>query len=68
MGKIIIFLLVFASCSTIEYKYRITGKIGSHEAVWYTDTIAYLKDTAYYMNTDCSIVKIYPPFKIERIK
>jgi len=33
-----------------------------HDAIWYTDTISFDEDTAYYFNSDGSEVRIYPPF------
>ena len=33
-----------------------------HDAIWYTDTISFDGDTAYYFNSDGSEVRIYPPY------
>lgn len=38
------------------------------EAVWYTDTISFKSDTAYYVNSDNSVVKIISPYKIYQQK
>ena len=35
---------------------------GSHPAIWYTDTISFDADTAYYFNTDGTEVRINPPY------
>jgi hypothetical protein len=71
MGKIIIFLL-FVSCNNINYKYKITKEIqtkkGLQNAIWITDTISFKGDTAYYINSDNSVVKIAPPYKIFKLK
>jgi len=73
MGKIIFIfiLLLFCSCE-FPYKYKIVGKVntekGLKEAIWYTDTICFNEDTAYYQNSDSSIVKIYPPYEITKFE
>jgi hypothetical protein len=73
VGKIkFIFLLLLLSCNNIEYKYKVLGKLntnkGQRDAVWYTDTLFFIEDTAYYFNTDKSLVKIPPPYKIINLK
>ena len=64
--------MLFLSCNDIEYKYKVVGKVntekGINNAIWYSDTIYFNVDTAYYINSDSSIVKIYPPYKIIKIK
>ena len=65
-----IMLLGITSCTMKEYRYEIHGKVytptyGSnpmHDAIWYTDTISFDGDTAYYFNSDGSEVRIYPPY------
>ena len=63
-------ILLLASCTNKEYKYRIEGvvetKDGGHPAVWYTDTISFDGDTAYYFNSDSSEVRISPPYIIKQ--
>ena len=63
-------ILLLASCTNKEYKYRIEGvvetKDGGHPAVWYTDTISFDGDTAYYFNSDSSEVRISPPYVIKQ--
>ena len=69
--------LTLASCTNKKYKYKIKGQVRVtkldttilHDAIWYTDTISFDEDTAYYFNSDGSEVRIYPPFiLIEIIK
>lgn len=68
-----IMLLGLTSCSMKEYRYEIRGKVyvptaGSnpmHDAIWYTDTISFDGDTAYYFNSDGSEVRIYPPYVLK---
>ena len=64
-------ILLLASCKNKEYKYRIEGvvetKVGGHPAVWYTDTICFDGDTAYYFNSDSSEVRISPPYVIKHL-
>ena len=64
-------ILLLASCKNKEYKYRIEGvvetKDGGHPAVWYTDTISFDGDTAYYFNSDSSEVRISPPYVIKHL-
>jgi len=63
--SIIIILLVF-SCGRNDYRYKIKGTVmtdkGPHPAIWYTDTISFDADTAYYFNTDGTEVRINPPY------
>ena len=71
MKKLFSFIigLTLLSC-TKEYKYEIKGKVyvptggtsGLHDAIWYTDTISFDGDTAYYFNSDGSEVRINPPY------
>ena len=68
-----IMLLGITSCNMKEYRYEIRGKVyvptaGSnpmHDAIWYTDTISFDGDTAYYFNSDGSEVRIYPPYVLK---
>ena len=65
-------ILLF-SCSGLEYKYHIVGKVilkdGTlRDAQWFTDTISFDGDTAFYKNTDSSMVRIFPPYTIYEIK
>jgi hypothetical protein len=59
---------MFACSKT--YKYEIFGKVdtkkGKKDAVWYSDTISFDADTVFYVNSDNSVVKIYPPFIIKQ--
>lgn len=75
MGKIILYIsiiLFFCSCHRNKYKYHIVGKVisqnGLLNAEWFTDTLSFDGDTAFYKNSDSSVVKIYPPFKVYEIK
>ena len=72
MKKLLVLLLILTSCNQIEYKYKIEGTVetkdGPHSAIWYTDTISFDGDTAYYLNSDGSEVRIYPPFILKHIK
>jgi hypothetical protein len=43
-------------------------KDGPHPAIWYTDTISFDGDTAYYFNSDSSEVRISPPYVVKTIK
>ena len=63
MKNIIIILssILFYSCTQKEYKYRINNPNYLHynrQAVFFTDTILWKSDTAYYKNSDKSIVII----------
>jgi hypothetical protein len=68
--KKLLLVLLLASCTNKEYKYRIEGvvetKDGGHPAVWYTDTISFDGDTVYYFNSDSSEVRISPPYVIKQ--
>ena len=65
-----IMLLGITSCNMKEYRYEIRGKVyvptsglnPMHDAIWYTDTISFDGDTAYYFNSDGSEVRIKPPY------
>lgn len=52
-----------------KYKYKIKGfvdfKNERREAIWYTDTISFKGDTAYYVNSNGTIMNILPPYVIE---
>jgi len=69
--SILIVLLVF-SCGRNDYRYKIKGTVmtdkGPHPAIWYTDTLGFDGDTAYYFNSDGSEVRIYPPYTIDSLK
>jgi hypothetical protein len=66
----IVTVLLLFSCNRKEYKYEIRGKVyvptsgtnPMHDAIWYTDTISFDGDTAYYFNSDGSEVRINPPY------
>ena len=68
-----IMLLGITSCNMKEYRYEIRGKVyvptaganPMHDAIWYTDTISFDGDTAYYFNSDGSEVRIYPPYVLK---
>lgn len=68
-----IMLLGLTSCDIKEYRYEIRGKVyvptsglnPMHDAIWYTDTISFDGDTAYYFNSDGSEVRIYPPYVLK---
>ena len=72
MKKLLVLLLILTSCNQIEYKYKIEGTVetkdGPHSAIWYTDTISFDGDTAYYFNSDGSEVRIYPPYVLKKNK
>ena len=76
MKKLLLISLLLTSCVGNQYKYKVTGKVymttsGSnpmHDAIWYTDTLSFDGDTAYYFNSDGSEVRIYPPYKIDSLK
>jgi hypothetical protein len=38
------------------------------DAVWYTDTISFNGDTAYYINSNNSVVEILSPYEIYQIE
>ena len=72
----LLILILITSCSGHDYKYRVSGKvilpdspvIKSHNAVWYTDTLSFDGDTAYYYNSNGNRVNIYPPFDIDTLR
>jgi hypothetical protein len=63
MGKVIILVigLLLLGCQK-QYKYKIVGNVMVNDtlrdAIWYTDTISFKNDTAYYFNSDESKVTI----------
>jgi hypothetical protein len=70
MKKLSIFICLLAiGCAPASpYKYKIEGSIntknGIRPAIWYTDTISFNEDTAFYKNSDGSVVKIPQPYRI----
>ena len=66
--KILTLFLLLLSCDGKKYKYEIKGNVmtkkGPHPAIWYTDTISFDGDTAYYFNSDRSEVRILPPYTL----
>jgi hypothetical protein len=34
------------------------------QAIWYTDTISFKSDTAYYVNSNGSVVNVIYPYRI----
>lgn len=62
-------LLFLVSCGKNGYRYEIKGTVitnkGPHPAIWYTDTISFDGDTAYYFNSDGSEVRITPPYVLK---
>ena len=68
-----IMLLGLTSCNIKEYRYEIRGKVyvptsglnPMHDAIWYTDTISFDGDTAYYFNSDGSEVRLYPTYVLK---
>lgn len=69
MKKLILIVLlglILFSCNQNKYRYKIKGDVitnkGPHPAIWYTDTISFDEDTAYYFNSDGSEVRINPPY------
>ena len=76
MKKVLLLFLttfIMFSCNRKEYKYEIRGKVyfstaganPMHDAIWYTDTISFDGDTAYYFNSDGTEVRIYPPYVLK---
>lgn len=67
-----ILLLCFFGCNNGNYRYQISGWVDTEDglklAIWNTDTINFDGDTVYYVNSDKSVVKIYPPFIIKELK
>jgi hypothetical protein len=63
MGKVIILVisLLLLGCQK-QYKYKIVGNVMVNDtlrdAIWYTDTISFKNDTAYYFNSDDTKVTI----------
>lgn len=74
LNNFFIFLLFIGltSCNNGNYKYQISGWVDTKEglklAIWNTDTINFDGDTVYYVNSDKSVVRIYPPFIIKELK
>jgi hypothetical protein len=71
LNNVFVFLLlILIGCNKHEYKYEIRGKVknekGKKNAVWYSDTISFDTDTVFYVNSDKSVVRIYPPFIIKQ--
>jgi hypothetical protein len=62
----IVITLTLFSCGKNVHRYEIKGTVmtnkGPHPAIWYTDTISFDGDTAYYFNTDGTEVRINPPY------
>jgi hypothetical protein len=69
MKKLLI-MLCLVSCTSNGHKYKVEGSVmtkdGPHPAIWYTDTISFDGDTAYYFNSDSSEVRISPPYIIKK--
>lgn len=69
---LLIIVLFFWGCNNSNYKYQISGWVDTKEglkcAIWHTDTINFDGDTVYYVNSDKSVVRIYPPFIIKELK
>lgn len=63
---IVLLGLIIFSCNQKKCRYKIKGTVitnkGHHPAIWYTDTISFDGDTAYYFNSDGSEVRIKPPY------
>lgn len=68
LGAIVITLMLMTGCQTKDYKYGVKGTVSGQPAIWYTDTLDFSGDTAYYANSDGSIVIIPPPYKIDTLK
>lgn len=68
LGAIAITLILMTGCQSREYKYKVSGEVKEHPAIWYTDTLSFRGDTAYYANSDGSIMIISPPYKIDTLK
>lgn len=70
--KITILLCLLISCNTSDYRYKVTGQVqtktGQHSAIWYTNKLLYKGDTAYYVNSDSSMVTINPPYEVEQLE
>ena len=65
-------ILFILSCAKDDYTYRVIGKVntedGWKDAVWYSDTLCFDYDTIYYTNSDGSVVRIQPPYEIEKLR
>jgi hypothetical protein len=73
MKKLIgMFLLLFLMSCGSDYKYHVYGNVNTNKGVkdaeWYADTLYYDADTIFYINSDGSIVRIYPPYFVEQLK
>ena len=70
IGIYVIILFLF-SCVK-QYKYKVVGSVMVNDtlrdAVWYTDTISFNGDTAYYINSNNSVVEILSPYEIYQIQ
>jgi hypothetical protein len=69
MGKIIIFVIgLFLVGCVKQYKYKVIGNVMVNDtlrqAIWYTDTISFKSDTAYYVNSNGSVVNVIYPYRI----
>jgi hypothetical protein len=68
--RICIISLFLLGC-TKQYKYKIVGNVMVNDtlrqAIWYTDTISFKSDTAYYVNSNRSVINIIYPYKIYKI-
>lgn len=68
--KICVVTLFLLGCVK-QHKYKIVGSVLLNDtlkdAVWYTDTIRFKGDTAYYINSNKSIVNIVSPYVIYEI-
>ena len=64
----ILILMLMTGCQTKDYKYGVQGTVSGQPAIWYTDTLRFRGDTAYYANSDGYIVTISPPYKIDTLK
>ena len=64
----IVLACICISCNS-DYPYTIRGTVTidttQYPAVWYTNSISFKEDTAFYINSDSSVVKIYPPYVIK---
>jgi hypothetical protein len=72
MGKIIIFVIsLFLFGCVKQYKYKVIGNVMVNDtlrqAIWYTDTISFKSDTAYYVNSNGSVVNVIYPYRIYKI-
>lgn len=69
MGKVIIFVIsLFLVGCVKQYKYKVIGNVMVNDtlrqAIWYTDTISFKSDTAYYVNSNGSVVNVIYPYRI----